>query len=96
MGLVAISFSVFAQSAGSQVAKTIQRQEPAGLIHLYGKLAHISGKGIGNASVLVLQTRLDPVSGKSKETLLKGVSSQGNGDFNFEDLPAGFPLTIKI
>src|SRR5689334_11940624 len=96
MGLVAISLSSFAQPTDSKVPRNRQRQGSPGLMHLYGKLVDSTGKGIGDASVLVLQTRLDTVIGKNKETLLKGISSQGNGDFNFEDLPAGSPLTIKI
>src|SRR5580698_4874573 len=55
--------------------------------HVFGKLVDAAGKGIGNASVLILQGRPDPVTGKQKDILLKGVSTQNNGEFSAEDLP---------
>ena len=64
--------------------------------HLYGKLVDSSGHGIGRASVLVLKTFTDPATGKQKETLLKGVASQNNGDFSAEDLPVNTPLQLSV
>ena len=33
---------------------------------------------------------------KNKEVLLKGMTTQANGDFNFEELPVFRPLQLKI
>ena len=45
---------------------------------------------------MILKIVKDPATGKQHETLLKGVSSQNNGDFSAEDLPTGNPLKISI
>ncbi len=64
--------------------------------HVYGKLVDSTGHGIGRASVLILKTFTDPATGKKKEILLKGLSSQLNGDFSAEDLPTGSPLKLSV
>ncbi len=63
--------------------------------HLTGKLVDTSGHGISHASVLILKITRDPATGKSKERLLKGLSTQNNGDFSAEDLPVNTPLKIS-
>src|SRR5450631_996041 len=60
---------------------------PSASGHLYGKLLDSEGHGIGQASVLILQTVTDPASGRRKSQLLKGGATQANGDFSAEDLP---------
>jgi hypothetical protein len=55
-----------------------------------------TGKGIGDASVILLQSKFDSVAKKNKEVLLKGVTTQANGDFNLEELPVFKPLKLKI
>src|SRR5580658_5139793 len=64
--------------------------------HLYGKLIDSTGHGIAHASVMILRIVKDPATGKQRETLLKGGSSQNNGDFSAEDLPTGSPLKLSI
>jgi ferric enterobactin receptor len=64
--------------------------------HVFGKLVDAAGKGIGNASVLILQGHPDPATGKQKDILLKGVSTQNNGEFSAEDLPAKGQLKVNI
>ncbi|HVU58824.1 MAG TPA: outer membrane beta-barrel protein [Puia sp.] len=64
--------------------------------HLYGKLVDTTGHGIGHASVLILRTTTDPASGKKKDRLLKGLTTQNNGDFSAEDLPLNNPLKLSI
>ncbi len=64
--------------------------------HLYGKLVDSSGHSIARASVMILKISKDPATGKQRETLLKGGSSQNNGDFSVEDLPTGSPLKLSI
>jgi ferric enterobactin receptor len=62
--------------------------------HLYGKLTDSTGKGIGRASVFILKVSTG-ADGKRKEMLVKGLTTQGNGDFSAEDLPTNTPLKVK-
>jgi outer membrane receptor protein involved in Fe transport len=71
-------------------------QAPPSIGRVYGKLTDSTGKGIGDASVLMLHTVFDSSSKKNKEVLLKGVTTQANGDFNLEELPIFKPLKLKI
>jgi len=64
--------------------------------HLSGKLIDSTGHGIGRASVLILKTFMEPATGKRKEVLLKGLTSQNNGDFSAEDLPVNSPLKLSV
>ena len=92
LAMAFVSLTIYAQvpaPAGPRVA-------PPAIGQVFGKLVDSAGKGIGDASVLILQSRLDTVTKKSKDILLKGISSQGNGDFSFEDLPVTGKLTLKI
>jgi outer membrane receptor protein involved in Fe transport len=63
--------------------------------HLYGKLVDSTGHGIGRATVMILKTSTDPRSGKKKDMLLKGITTQNNGDFSAEDLPLNSPLKLS-
>lgn len=63
---------------------------------VYGKIVDSTGHGIANASVMILKSSKNGASGKPHETLLKGISTQNNGDFSIEDLPAGTPLKISL
>jgi hypothetical protein len=63
---------------------------------VYGKLVDSTGKSIGDASVMLLQNKFDSTLKKNKEVLLKGMITQANGDFNFEELPIFRPLKLKI
>src|SRR5947207_9186296 len=82
---------VFAQMPGMGGGKSM----PA-IGRIYGKLTDSTGKGIGDASVMLLQNKYDSVAKKNKEILLKGMTTQPNGDFNFEELPVFRPLKLKI
>lgn len=64
--------------------------------HIYGKVIDSIGKPLSDVSVILLQKKLDPVSKKQKEVLLKGLITKANGDFNFEELPAMGSLKLKI
>ena len=72
------------------------RRAIPGMGRVYGKLVDSAGKGIGDATVVLLQNKYDSVSKKKKEVLIKGTTTQANGDFNFEDLPIFRPLKLKI
>lgn len=63
---------------------------------VYGKLVDSAGKAIRDASVMVLQKRFDTSTKQFKEVLLKGVSTQSNGDFNLEELPIMGELLLNI
>src|SRR5436190_4374930 len=63
---------------------------------VYGKLVDSTGKAISEASVMLLQNKYDSSLKKNKEVLLKGMVTQTNGDFNFEELPIFRPLKLKI
>src|ERR1044071_3729052 len=63
---------------------------------VYGKLVDSTGKSIGDASVMLLQNKFDSTLKKNKEVLLKGMITQANGDFNFEELPIFRPLKLEI
>src|SRR6476661_3201907 len=63
---------------------------------IYGKLVDSTGRSIGDASVMLLQNKYDSTLKKNKEVLLKGMITQTNGDFNFEELPIFRPLKLKI
>lgn len=63
---------------------------------LYGKLVDSSGHAIGGATVLILKGYTDPAAGKKKEVLVRGTTSQNNGDFSAEDLPMGPTLRVSV
>ncbi|MBE7171917.1 MAG: TonB-dependent receptor [Williamsia sp.] len=94
--LITCSLWVLAQAPGGPGAGGKQFQGSSGNGHLFGKLVDSDGKGIGDASVLLLQSRFDSATQKTKEVLLKGSTSQSNGDFTFEDLPVRGALTLKV
>ncbi len=78
------------------VAKKMPPQMPALKGLLYGKIVDSLGKGIGSASVLLLRVKIDSATKKTKEELVKGVSTQSNGDFSLEDVPAFGKLKLSI
>jgi hypothetical protein len=92
--MILSSLALFAQMPGGMTGGA-QRTMP-NMGRLYGKLVDSTGKGIGDASVLLLQNKFDSATKKNKEVLLKGVTTQANGDFNFEELPIFRPLKLEI
>ncbi len=65
--------------------------------HFYGKIVSDSlGKPIEGATVILLQNRLDTVSKKRKDVLVKGLLTKANGEFSFEDLPMFGAYKLKI
>ena len=78
-------------------------QPPAGMKpmgnisgHLYGKLTDIEGKAIGEATVLLMENKMDTATKKTKQLLYKSVITQANGDFSFEDVSLKGRYTLKI
>lgn len=95
---VAVYFSLsLAAQVPANGSGTAPRQAPPSIGRIYGKLTDSSGKSIRDASVLLLQTKMDPATKKMKDVLLKGAATQANGDFNLESLPiiGQFKLNIS-
>ncbi|WP_162303805.1 outer membrane beta-barrel protein [Paracnuella aquatica] len=62
---------------------------------VFGKLVDSAGKPISDASVVMLHNRLDTVTKKRKDVLVKGVTTKANGEFFFNELPL-MGIKIKI
>ncbi len=92
ISLISISLLSFAQ-APAQGAGLQQRVGGTGRI--YGKLIDADGKTISKASVFLMKNTKDTL-GKSKQVLFKSALSQANGDFAFEDVPAGSAYVINV
>lgn len=63
---------------------------------VYGKVVSADNKPLADVSVLLMETKMDTASKKMKTILLKAVTSQVNGDFNFEDVPVSSKLKLNI
>lgn len=86
---------LMAQAPGGMGAGAGKGGPPA-IGRIYGKLVDSTGKGIRDATVLLLQDRMDTATHKMKEKLIKGVTSQANGDFNLEELPIMGKFKLNI
>jgi outer membrane receptor protein involved in Fe transport len=64
--------------------------------HVYGKLVDKDGKAVGEASVLLMENKLDTVTKKNRQLLYKSDISQANGDFSFEDVALQGRYVLKI
>ncbi|MFT3747338.1 MAG: TonB-dependent receptor [Agriterribacter sp.] len=83
-----------AQMPGGQMPRG--GAKPANIGHLYGKIIDADGKGVAEASVLLLVNKMDSASKKNKEVLLKGMTTKNNGEFSLEELPVMGKLKLKI
>lgn len=99
LSLLSLAFIVFHASAQMPADVPGSRTSRPGIPsigHIYGKIVDSSGKGIQDASVMILQSRFDSTTHKKKDILLKGGATKSNGDFSFEELPVVGVLTLKI
>jgi ferric enterobactin receptor len=64
--------------------------------HIYGKILDAAGKPVSDASVMVMQKKQDTSRKTSREVLVKGMVTKGNGDFDFDQLPVTGALQLKI
>src|SRR5579862_6651372 len=64
--------------------------------HIYGKVVDSAGKPVGDASVILLQSKFDSVSKKRKDILFKGLATKSNGEFSMEELPLFGGLKLRI
>jgi len=90
-----IVFSLAAQPPAGMTGNG-KMQAPPSIGRIYGKLVDSSGKDIRDASIVLLQNRMDTVTHKMKEVLLKGTNTQANGDFNLEGLPVFGSMKLTI
>src|SRR5580704_14469020 len=88
----ASTMTAFSSSAQAPAAVAGEGNTLGNIGHLYGKLVDSAGKAISDASVLLLQNHFDPATKRNKDVLLRGLSTQSNGEFSLEDLPVGAPL----
>ncbi len=95
-GLLIITWNLYAQPAGGMGQMGGAGRSIPNIGHIYGKLIDSTGKAVSDASVILLQSKLDTTTKKRKEVLLKGGATKGNGEFNFEELPVMGGLKLKI
>lgn len=75
---------------------TTKAQAPS-IGRAYGKITDSSGLPMSEVSALVLKSVVaDSVNKKKKLVLLKGMDTKTNGEFNFEDLPVGLSLVLRV
>lgn len=70
--------------------------QQANIGHVYGKVVDSAGKAIGDVSVLLLQSKYDANTKKTKEVLFKGMTTKANGEFSLSELPMFGKLKLKI
>ncbi|MBV8252709.1 MAG: TonB-dependent receptor [Chitinophaga sp.] len=70
---------------------------PGGMTgHLYGKILDNDGKPVPYASVIILQSKVDSLTKKPKDVLVKGALTKVNGEFSLDDVPLRRGLKLKI
>lgn len=69
---------------------------PGNAGHVFGKLVDENGKPVMDASVMLLQKKMDTATKKLKDVLLKATVTKNNGEFTFEELPVMGSLTLKV
>ncbi len=76
---------------------------PAGLkpggnssVHIYGNVTDNNGKSMADATVLLMENKMDTVTKKAKQLLYKSAITQANGDFSFEEVALKGRYTLKI
>lgn len=80
----------------SWTAALAQIPKQANIGHIYGKVIDSLGKPMEFATVIVLTTKLDSATKQYKDVLFKGQVTEGNGDFDFTELPMFGKLKLKI
>ena len=90
---ISLSSAVFSQPPAGMTANA--KAQPPSIGHLYGKIVDSLGKPVSDASVLLLQSRFDAVSKKTKEVLFKGLTTKSGGEFSFEELPVMGKMKLK-
>jgi outer membrane receptor protein involved in Fe transport len=63
---------------------------------VYGKIVDANNKGVEGVSVQFIQSKMDTVTKKRKDTVLAGMFTRSNGDFALENLPLFGASRIKF
>lgn len=73
---------------------------PAGMkapeAKIFGKIVDENGKAAEYASVVLLKTTVDPATKQSKDVMVKGQTSEANGDFSFTEVPLSMGAKMKL
>ena len=98
--LLIVTVAFFSLGTKAQFPGGIQasgaRQPAPSIGHIYGKIVDNNGKAISDASIILLQSKMDTASKKLKDILLKGTATKNNGQFSLEELPTMGALKLKI
>lgn len=98
--LFSLSFVILALTANAQPpmgagGRPGGGQMPTG--RFYGKVVESkTGRPIEYASVQLLQSKMDTVTKKRKETAVAGMLTKANGEFSLENIPVMGPSKLKI
>jgi ferric enterobactin receptor len=95
MKQIILAFLVFiaAQTYGQAPSKASGMQNSG---HIYGKITDADGKAVDGASVILMHQELDATTKKMKMILVRGVTTKGNGDFNFTSVPVKGKLQLRV
>ena len=95
LSFVLLSFITFAQPNSGGGSRPGGGQMPTG--RFYGKVIEAkSGKPIEYASVQLLQSKMDTVTKKRKETVVAGMLTKANGEFSLENVSVMGQSKLKI
>ncbi|MBS1510340.1 MAG: TonB-dependent receptor [Bacteroidetes bacterium] len=96
--VVLIALTLGFSAAFAQMPPAGMKQPAGGNLtgHIYGKLTDNDGKGVADATVFLMETKMDSATKKSKQLLYKSAVTQANGDFSFEDVAMKGRYSIKI
>ena len=81
-----IAMSWFSVSAQPNASGPAPKMQAAAIGHIYGKLIDSAGRPVGDASVVLLEIKVDAAGKKGKDLLVSGVSTKASGEFSFEEL----------
>jgi outer membrane receptor protein involved in Fe transport len=87
---------VAATTGFTQAPPAMGKPGMSGTGRILGKLTNADGKAVGDASVLLMENKLDTTTKKVKQILFRSLITASNGDFNFEDVPLRGRYTLKV
>lgn len=94
--LFLITITLTASVAFAQMPAAAMRAGGSMNARVYGKLIDNNANPIGQATVFLMESKMDSATKKTKQLLYKSAITQANGDFSFEDLPLNKRYTINI
>lgn len=94
--LLLLAFAGVAQPPAAQKGAGQKQGPPPTIGRAFGKVTDSVGQPLAEISALVLKSTVDPTTKKKKLTLIKGMDTKANGEFDFEDLPIVTQLVVRI